>query len=328
MSYCASCSPYSQFLPSPVAFLHLVVAEANDRSRTGMSSSHSTDPALTSSPTPLQWPTLPPSFAVAPHPSPSNSSLDCADRRLDYTLLCLDLLPHLPSPPRPVRALDIGTGHVAIYALLLHRLHPDASIIATELDPISLAHARATVTANGAGEKVSVVEAPEGRIFPFSTPKPPISEEEAFNGSALLSEDKASSSTEPPDMDDYYAFTMCNPPFFASADDVAASRALKSASPSAAPTAAINEEVTEGGEEEFIGRMIDESAHPDARGRVGWYTSLVGRYESLRSLVPRVRAVTDNYYVVSLRQASTARWVLIWGFGAERLPDVSGSWTG
>ncbi|BEI91271.1 uncharacterized protein CcaverHIS019_0400910 [Cutaneotrichosporon cavernicola] len=207
--------------------------------------------------------------------------------RLDYVLLCLDL-----ADPGPLRAIDIGTGHVAIYALLLHHLRPDAHILATELDPCSLAHARATVAANSNSNSIRVIPAPEGRIFPISA-----SDKDSTNKT--------------------YAFTMCNPPFFSSAQHVVASRNLKGPAP-AAPTAAINEEVTKGGEEAFIGTMIAESTK---LGQVRWFTSLVGRYESLHSLVKLVREVTDNYYVVSLRQARTARWMLIWGFGKERLPD-------
>lgn len=224
-------------------------------------------------------------------PGPVNA----ADTRLDYALLCLDL-----AGSGPVRAIDIGTGHVAIYPLLLHRLRPDAHILATELDPFSLQHARETVAANSAGGSVTVVQAPEGRIFPIT----PVSEEDALSGAET----------------EEYAFTMCNPPFFGSAEQVVASRELKAGAAPAAPTAAVNEEVTAGGEEVFIGAMVAESAGLPVR----WFTSLVGRYESLHALVKQVRAVTDNYYVVSLRQARTARWVLIWGFGKGRLPDVSG----
>lgn len=226
-----------------------------------------------------------------------------ADARLDYALLCLDLAEH--APRRPLRALDIGTGHVAIYALLLSRLRPDAEIVATELDAVSLEHARATVTANSAG-KVTVLPAPEAHLFPFSSPT--LSEEDDLNGAAEA-------------RDEYFTFTMCNPPFFSSTDDAAASRDLKALPAPAAPTAAANEEITAGGEVEFVGHMIDDSVRLGEK--VAWYTSLVGRYESLHELVRKLREVTGNYYVVSLRQAKTARWVLAWGFGKERLPDVS-----
>lgn len=234
-----------------------------------------------------------------------------ANSRLDYALLCLDLVPY--TTPRPLRALDIGTGHVAIYALLLHRLRPDAEVVATELDPLSLAHARATVAANCASPappsssapspnsppttgplkgRVTVLSAPDDRIFPLLP----------------------SGATE-------YTFMMCNPPFFSSAEEVAASRQLKAGRAPAAPTASANEEITDGGEVDFVSRMIAESVPLAAK--VAWFTSLVGRYDSLAALVPRLKKVTGNYYVVSLRQARTTRWVLIWGFGKYRLPDVS-----
>jgi hypothetical protein len=75
-----------------------------------------------------------------------------------------------------------------------------------------------------------------------------------------------------------------------------------------------------------------------------WYTSLIGKYSSLAPLVdllrkhqvsparsaashpPRVSLTVfqvDNYFIKSIKQAKTARWILGWSHATTRLPDVS-----
>ena len=211
-----------------------------------------------------------------------------SDARLDYILTCLDL----PLPDAPLRVLDIGTGHVAIYALLLHRLRPTAAVFGSEVDDVSLRHAREVLAAN----KISGT---------------------SDSGGITLIEGTASLLSHP-----VYplSFTLCNPPFFASESEALASRAAKPEGTSA-PTCAANEEVTRGGEVAFVSQMIDESV--EHKHECAWFTSLVGKYASLPELVAKVKKVTNNYGVVRLQQRRTARWVLIWGFGNDRLSDVS-----
>ncbi|KAL1413478.1 hypothetical protein Q8F55_001252 [Vanrija albida] len=212
--------------------------------------------------------------------------------RLDYVLTALDLVAGLPGP---LRVLDIGTGHVAIYLLLLRFLRPEAQGVGSELDDVSREHAAAVLAANGIAES-SIRLVPEAR------------------GNTLLGwlDDERVPA-------DSWSLTMCNPPFFGSEAEAAEARALKAGAPPAGKTAAHNEEITRGGEEAFIAQMVDESV--PLGQRCAWYTSLVGRYASLEPLVAAVRKVTDNYAVLSLRQARTARWVLAWSFGPARADD-------
>ncbi|RSH78632.1 uncharacterized protein EHS24_002361 [Apiotrichum porosum] len=216
--------------------------------------------------------------------------------RLDYILTCLDVAQHAPAAP--LRALDIGTGHVAIYALLLHRLRADAHIYASELDPTSLAHATHVVAANGAAAAIT--------LLPGCT-----------DGYSLLA--WLGTPSIPATTASRLSFTLCNPPFFASDAEAVALRESKAGPAPAAPTCSANEEITRGGEESFIGQMVDESRQH--RDQVCWFTSLVGRYASLGPLVARVKRVTDNYAVIKLQQSRTARWVLVWGYTPYRLPD-------
>jgi methyltransferase len=102
-----------------------------------------------------------------------------------------------------------GTGAMAIYPLLFHRLRPDAILLATgaafsllvcqpadvsEKDTDSLNHARQVVSSNQIkSEAISILEVPTtgGILFP------------------LLND---------PDLK--VDFTMCNPPFFASSEEM------------------------------------------------------------------------------------------------------------
>lgn len=193
--------------------------------------------------------------------------------------------------------LDIGTGHVAIYLLLLRYLRPDAQSVGSELDDVSREHAASVLAANDIPDSTI-------RLVPEA------------KGNTLLGwlDDERLGI-------DSWSLTMCNPPFFGSEAEAAEARALKTGAPPAGKTAAHNEEITRGGEELFVAQMVDESVKFGTRCR--WYTSLVGRYASLEPLVAAVRKVTDNYAVLVLRQAKTARWVLAWSFGADRVSDVS-----
>lgn len=220
-----------------------------------------------------------------------------------------------------------GTGAVAIYPLLLRYLRPEALICATELDETSVKHAQTTLRANSVPESsIQVMRAPnalekDGRIlFPLFEADPP----NAFD------------------------LTVCNPPFFASEEEMQRGADLKAEQAHAAGTAAANELITPGGEVAFVRQMmvdsLDAAALQAERGaRHAWYTSLIGKYASLQPLVHflKERCVSpgnaspkpstteqnahasqvNNYFVKTIRQARTSRWILGWSFSPVRLPD-------
>jgi methyltransferase len=57
----------------------------------------------------------------------------------------------------------------------------------------------------------------------------------------------------------WFTFVMCNPPFYESETEMTTATGIKVEKSHAAPTAAHNELITQGGEVEFVGRMIAES---------------------------------------------------------------------
>lgn len=122
-------------------------------------------------------------------------------------------------------------------------------------------------------------------------------------------------------------FTMCNPPFFATMQEMQDS--LSGASkggvkPSAACTGAEVEMVTEGGDLGFVLKMLAESLV--LREKVRWYSSMLGKLESLKKVVERIKeAGVENWTVGSLASsdAKTKRWVVAWSFGDWRPGNVS-----
>lgn len=62
-------------------------------------------------------------------------------------------------------------------------------------------------------------------------------------------------------------FTMCNPPFYASREEVLQSTEAKEFSPSAVCTGADNEMITPGGEVAFVATMVKESIQSKSRCR-------------------------------------------------------------
>ncbi|KAH9009340.1 S-adenosyl-L-methionine dependent methyltransferase, partial [Lactarius hengduanensis] len=202
--------------------------------------------------------------------------------RLNYVLWLQDVLSHSSSqeqPPTSIRGIDVRLSHLSTPR---RRLSPNWRIVATDVDTVSLASAQANVDRNGLSERISVLRAdPTGPILFPSLVHPAAS----------------------------FDFSMCNPPFYASAEEVVRSAAAKALSPNAGAEV---EMITAGGEEGFVGKMVRESLALGERCR--WYTSMLGKLSSLTALVSLLRAH-------SLVQGHTRRWALAWSFTDARLPD-------
>ncbi|OSD00137.1 S-adenosyl-L-methionine dependent methyltransferase [Trametes coccinea BRFM310] len=229
---------------------------------------------------------LPPGRLCPPVPNRLNYILWLEDV-VATTTLALEL-----SGDRAVRGLDVGTGASAIYPLLGCRTNPTWSFTATELDELSLRFARQNVEGNNLQQRISVLSAgPSGPIL------------------AMLK-----------DSDVVYDFTMCNPPFYSSREEVLQSAEAKEFEPNAVCTGADVEMITPGGEAAFVGRMVEESL--ELRDKCRWFTSMLGKMSSLASIVHLLRSKqVDNYAISELVQGQTRRWVIAWSFGDVRLPD-------
>lgn len=179
----------------------------------------------------------------------------------------------------------MGCGASAIYSLLGCRLF-GWRFVCSELDPVSLDAAKANALANGMGEPtIRFVQAPDS--------------------TAALRCCFGSADDELP------MFTMCNPPFFEDVEEAAQGHRNTVISDS--------EAATDGGEVEFVGRIIEDSVY--FGDKISLYSSLLGKKSSLKPLQALlVKHKCPIVHSMRLEQGKTHRWVLAWSFRTPPFP--------
>jgi 23S rRNA (adenine1618-N6)-methyltransferase len=107
---------------------------------------------------------------------------------------------------------------------------------------------------------------------------------------------------------------MCNPPFYESKAEMLTSAAAKQRPAFTACTGSETEMVTRGGEVAFASRMVDESLV--LQDRIQWYTSMLGKFSSVATIVQELREKgIENYAVTEFIQGNkTRRWGIAWSF--------------
>uniref|UniRef100_A0A8C4PY72 U6 small nuclear RNA (adenine-(43)-N(6))-methyltransferase n=1 Tax=Eptatretus burgeri TaxID=7764 RepID=A0A8C4PY72_EPTBU len=160
-----------------------------------------------------------------------------------------------------IRGIDIGTGTSCIYPLLGATMN-GWHFLATEVDDVCYSHACCNVERNRLQDLIQVVKVPEKTL--------------------LLEALKENPSV-------MYDFCMCNPPFFATAEEAkgAKSRSAHRPPPSSVNTGGNTEILAEGGELEFVRRIIQDSLH--LMKRLRWYTCMLGKKCSLAPLKEELR---------------------------------------
>ena len=111
---------------------------------------------------------------------------------------------------------------------------------------------------------------------------------------------------------------MTNPPFYESQKELDDCARKKARPPLSACTGAPVEMVTEGGEVGFTKRIFEESL--ELRGRVQWYTTMLGKLSSVEAVVDMLQGhAVDNYCVTEFVQGTkTRRWAVGWSFRGMR----------
>ncbi|ORY00924.1 hypothetical protein K493DRAFT_278395 [Basidiobolus meristosporus CBS 931.73] len=210
--------------------------------------------------------------------------------RLNYLLWIDDLLQSTKMDQEVVRGIDIGVGASCVYPLLGCRLNRNWHFLGTEIDPRSFSYAKANVERNGLSDRIQLFLNPTSKTLPL---------------------DEA-------DGDARFSFAMCNPPFYENYEQVEAGINTKKLKPRAVCTGSSNELITEGGEAQFISTMISESL--ELLDRVSWYTTMVGRKETLDVVVAKLKSSKiNNYAITEFCQGVTRRWGLAWSFMDQRL---------
>ncbi|KAF2101529.1 hypothetical protein NA57DRAFT_33934 [Rhizodiscina lignyota] len=195
-------------------------------------------------------------------------------------------------PERSIIGIDIGTGASAIYPLLFCASRPSYRLGATDIDLPSLTSAAKNISLNDLSSRIRLLE---------TTSADPLI---PLDGLSIEHAD----------------FTICNPPFYSSVEEMQAAFTGegKSKPPSAVCTGSENEMVTEGGDVGFVLRMVEESKQ--LKEKVQWYSSMLGKLESLRAVVAKLKEIeVSNWAVCCLRAgAKTRRWAVAWSWGDSR----------
>ncbi|KAE8137874.1 DUF890 domain protein [Aspergillus pseudotamarii] len=231
---------------------------------------------------------------------PENRLCPPVPNRLNYILWLQSLLDTTGKeyrddydPDRKVVGLDIGTGCCSIYPLLGCSVRPQWNFIATDIDDDNIRTSREAVSGNKLESRIRIAKTdPSGALIPLNKLK-----------------------VEGLD------FTMCNPPFYTSREELVSSAQAKERPPFSACTGAEVEMVTQGGEVAFVSRMIEESL--ELRQKVLWYTSMLGKLSSVSILVEKLIGYGNHNYAVTefVQGSKTRRWAIAWSWGDLR-PSV------
>ncbi|XP_063999463.1 RNA N6-adenosine-methyltransferase METTL16 isoform X2 [Pogoniulus pusillus] len=208
--------------------------------------------------------------------------------RLNYIHWVEDLIGHQDADKQVLsRGIDIGTGASCIYPLLGATLN-GWYFLATEVDDMCFNYAKKNVEQNNLSDLIKVVKVPQKTLLM----------------DALKEESEI-----------IYDFCMCNPPFFANQMEARGvnSRNPQRPPPSSVNTGGITEIMAEGGELEFVKRIIHDSLQ--LKKRLRWYSCMLGKKCSLAPLKEELRIqgvpkVTHTEFC----QGRTMRWALAWSF--------------
>lgn len=219
--------------------------------------------------------------------------------RADYIHYAADLLANDNSGKIPkgekVKCLDIGVGANCIYPIIGSKEY-GWSFTGAEISAESVSHAQTIVKNNGSLSSTIEIkhqENPESIFHNIISPE------------------------------DYYDVSMCNPPFHSSEEEAmaAATRKVKNLTGDKDVDVVSNfggqhhELWCEGGELEFISKMIEESV--DFAKNVLWFTTLVSKESNLGELEDRVKGTrisTADFRIIPMGQGQKKSRIIAWTF--------------
>ncbi|XP_011164524.2 U6 small nuclear RNA (adenine-(43)-N(6))-methyltransferase isoform X1 [Solenopsis invicta] len=211
--------------------------------------------------------------------------------RLNYILWIEDLMVHSKLEMDKVTGIDIGTGAVCIYALLLTKIYK-CQMIGTEVNKGSVEHAQECVRKNKLQDLIEIITVNSEKIF-----------------KDVVWEDRT------------YDFSLCNPPFFESENDDF-EKVAKALPPRNAPTGNDGELKIEGGEVGFVTRMIEESV--EVKDRIKIYSTMIGKKANLVNLKRLLRSKDiKNITWTEFCQGHTTRWGLAWSFLPQNVVNLT-----
>jgi 23S rRNA (adenine1618-N6)-methyltransferase len=221
--------------------------------------------------------------------------------RADYIHYLADLLTESNMGKRPsgenIKALDIGTGANLIYPILGNSIY-GWSFVGSELNPIAVESAELILSKNPRLKaKIGVRQQADSK--------------QIFSGIIQKEE--------------FFDLTLCNPPFHESQEEAQAGSQRKVRNLTGKPVikAGLNfggqasELWTEGGELEFIRKMILESSK--FKNQVFWFSTLVSKSENLKAIAEMLKSVAVTMQkTIPMAQGNKQSRFVAWTFLNEK----------
>jgi 23S rRNA (adenine1618-N6)-methyltransferase len=204
--------------------------------------------------------------------------------RLDYIHHLSDLL----SEEKDIKILDIGTGATCIYPLL-GVAEFNWNFIATDIDLDSLDSAQDIIDDNTLDANIKL--------------RQQFDEQQILKG--ILEED------------DFFSATMCNPPFYKSAEEARGANRRKSrnlGNNAVRNFSGNNNELWyKGGEKVFLHNYLYESSLFSNKSK--WFTSLVSKKENVESLQNSAKKLgAEEFKVINMNQGNKVTRIVCWRF--------------
>lgn len=188
---------------------------------------------------------------------------------------------------RSAKGLDIGVGANCIYPILGSQIYA-WNMVGVDISEDSVKIARQNATEALTDIDIRFQEDP-GHIFQNAIKK-----------------------------GEYFDFTMCNPPFYGSAQEAEKANLQKNKNLQLSNTKArnfggfSNELWCNGGEALFIKRMIKQSV--SFKDQVGVFTTLVSKRENLPKLIKQLTKLKASHSIIDMQQGNKKSRILTWRF--------------
>jgi len=216
--------------------------------------------------------------------------------RADYLHYIADLLSE-EEITTPVKGLDIGVGANCIYPILGAQIY-NWNMVGVDIDTNAILSAKSNVKATEQLKNKIEIRHQKNNA-------------NLFEGIILENE--------------YFHFTMCNPPFHTSEEEATKGtlrklRNLKQEDQSYQSKKEItlnfggqaNELWCNGGEALFIKRMIKQSV--SIKKQVGWFTTLVSKKESLKKIYQQLDKLKTTHKTIVMTQGNKKSRFVAWKF--------------
>lgn len=206
--------------------------------------------------------------------------------RVDYLYYIADLFPG----KKKLKGLEIGVGANCVYPLI-GQANFKWDFVGSEVDQEAITNASKLIEENNFTKHIEL------RLQ--KNPK------KIFDGII--------------DAKEKFDFSLCNPPFHASAKEASEASQRKRMKLGLGKSPKLNfggkshELWTEGGEKAFIKQMIEESAHISKQ--VTWFTSLVSKEATLPSLEQKLKSLKcPKVQIINMGQGQKKSRILAWSF--------------